>query len=95
MQRKHRDILIIGFFLALGLALILFDASNIVVLQSFGIGLFLVAGSHITRRVLFNLLDMQSIAQKAQQEPVGAAIVFASICGFLVSIMWIGMAVLR
>ena len=41
---------------------------------------FLVAMSHIMRRVLFPGLDIQAIARKAMMDPIGAAIVFASIC---------------
>lgn len=95
MQRHHRDIgvlLVFGFIFA---ALLVLDESNWAIAQSVAVGTVLVAGSHITRRILFNRLDLQDIAVKATEHPVGAGIVFAAICMFLMSIMWISMAVLK
>ena len=82
--------------LVMGALLYLADPSNVVVFQAMGIGIFLVGGTHLTRRVLFNKLDLQVIAQKAVAENnVSAAIVFASIVFFLVSVIVVSMSVLK
>lgn len=93
--RWVRDLVRFLVFAGFGAGLYLFDSTNMVVLQAFGIGTFLVMGSHLTRRLLFSKLDLQSIAVKACASPMGAAVVFATICGVLVAIMHIGMAVLK
>lgn len=95
MKRMSRDLVVLALLAAVGVLLMLFDSSNVVVLQAFGITLFLVTGTHITRRVLFHRLDLQEIARFAASHPVGAAIVFASILVFLVAVMHIGMSVLK
>lgn len=95
MSRTYRDVLVVLLWVVLGVLLVVIDRANVVVLQSFAIGLFLVAGSHITRRVLFHRLDLQTLASKAGETSVGAALVVASVCAFLVSVMWVGLAVLR
>lgn len=95
MNRKYRDLIVITTLIVLGGFLLWMDMANVVVMQSFAIGLFLVAGTHITRRVLFDKMDIQEIAKCGAKEPIGAAIVFAAILMFLVSVMWIGIAVLK
>jgi len=95
MKRIWRDFYIIVLFVLLGTGLLWVDASNIVVFQSFAIGAFLVAGSHITRRLLFPQLDLQEIAKSGAKDPLGAALVFLGILAFLVSVMWVGMGILK
>lgn len=79
-------------------ALLLFhdlDGANAVWLYAIGVGILLAGGSHITRRVMFNKLDLQSIALKASEHPIGAAVVFMCICFVIVSLIWIPVAVVR
>lgn len=71
------------------------DISNLIWVYSLGVGVLLAAGSHFTRRIMFNRLDLQSIAQVAVETPIGAAIVFFSICLVLISLMWIPVMVVR
>lgn len=72
------------------------DPANVVVFQALGIGVFLVGGTHLTRRILFHKIDLQSIALEAVKENnFSAAVVFAAICGVLVSIMFLSMQVLK
>lgn len=79
-----------------GYLLIATDASNVVVVQALGIGLFLVGGSHLTRKILFYRLDLQSIAKQAMEEKnMAAAVVFAAIVFFLVAVMYLSMSVLK
>lgn len=40
----------------------------------------LCAFTHVTRRILFNQLDLQEIARRASSTPLGAGMVFASVC---------------
>lgn len=81
---------------AAGVLLYLADPANIVVFQAMGIGIFLVGGTHFTRRILFHRIDLQSIAIKAVEEKnVAAAIIFAAVMFFLVAVMVVSMSVLR
>lgn len=92
-----RDVLRVGILLlVVGTVLVIHDNTNIVVVQALGIGLFLVGGSHLTRRILFHRIDLQSIALRAVEEKnAPAAIVFAVIVAFLVAIMHLSMSVLK
>ena len=92
--RKKNDLIRTLLFVVVAAALLVFDVANIAVLQAAVVGVFLAIASHVTRRILFPDLDMQLIAEKASKEPTGAAIVFASVCLFLVAVMCMGMAVL-
>lgn len=91
------DLIRIGILLLLaGVALYLFDPANVVVFQALGIGIFLVGGTHFTRRVLFHKMDIQDIANKAVQErSLPAAVVFAAICAFLIAVMFLSMSILK
>ncbi len=72
------------------------DPANAVIFQAFGIAVFMVGGTHLTRRILFNRVDLQDVANEAwKNNNVGAAVVFASICVFLISIMYLAMQVIR
>jgi len=94
-RKLTRDLSRALAFMVFGALLYAFDDTNLVVIQSFAIGTFMVLGSHLTRRLLFSRLDLQLIALKACETPGGAAVVFATICGVLVAIMHIGMSVLK
>lgn len=79
-----------------GWFLYLADPANSVVFQAMGIAIFLVGGTHLTRRILFSRLDLQQIASKAINENnLPAAVVFASIVVFLVAVMHLSMAVFK
>ena len=97
MRRFAVDVVKVLVLLVLtGVGLIYVDPANVVVFQALGIGIFLVGGTHLTRRVLFHRLDLQSIAQRAVEEAnFPAAVVFAAICGVLVAIMFLSMQVLK
>jgi len=72
------------------------DESNIVVVQAMLISLFMVGGTHLTRRILFPRLDLQAIATDAcVNNKLGAAIVFAAVVLFLVAVMFLSMSVLK
>jgi hypothetical protein len=43
-------------------------------------GVIKVAFAHLARRGLFDYLDLQRVAEKAQQTPLGAGLVFVGVC---------------
>ena len=72
------------------------DPANAVVFQAMGIAIFLVGGTHLTRRILFNTIDLQRIAKIAVDERnLPAAIVFAVFVMFLISVMMLSMQVFK
>lgn len=72
------------------------DPANDVVYQALGIAIFMVGGTHLTRRVLMPRLDLQLIALEAVKEKNWpAAIVFAVVVYFLVAIIQVSLAVLK
>jgi len=95
MTRVSRDLSVVGAFLASLVFLLLIDQANTVIIQSFAIGLFLVAGAHLTRRMLFHQVDLQKFANHAASEPIGAAMVYAATLAFLSWVMWLGITVLK
>ncbi len=79
-----------------GFTLYWIDPSNTVVFQASLIGIFLVGGTHLTRRVLFPLLDLQAIAKDAIKENnMAGTIIFCAIIYFLVSVMNLSMMILK
>lgn len=73
-----------------GAGLYLVDSANVAVFQSLGIGMFLVGGTHVTRRILFHKIDMQKVALEAVSERnLPAALVFLGMCGVIVAIMFL------
>lgn len=64
-------------------------------LTSSAIVLAIAALSHLTRRVLFPRLDLQKIAEKALEHPIGAAIVFFGISLVLAVLVYANVAMLR
>lgn len=85
------DVARIGVLLVLaGAALLYMDLSNIAVLQSLLVGVFIVGGTHATRRILFPKLDLQQIALQATREAnLPAAIIFLAIVLFLIAVMFL------
>lgn len=96
MRRFLHDFLRVALLMFLaGVILFWADPANAVVFQSLGIGIFVVGGSHLTRRILFPRLDLQAIALRAVEENnFSAAVVFVAVCVVLVAIMFISMRVL-
>lgn len=87
---------ILALLVVVGVGLYLVDPANAVVFQATGIAMFLVGGTHLTRRILFHRLDLQTIAEEAVKDNnFSAAVVFAAICVVLVSIMHLSMSVLK
>lgn len=97
MTRILHDLLrVFVLLVVVGVSLYFIDPANMAVYQALLIGLFLVGGSHFTRRLLFSKLDLQSIALKAIQENnITAAVIFAAVIYFLVSVMELSMKVLH
>lgn len=97
VQRIFTDLLRVGILMLLvGVLLYLADPANAVVFQAMGIAVFLVGGTHLTRRVLFHQIDLQSIARRAMEENnFAAAIIFAAVIYFLVEVMRLSMTVLK
>lgn len=87
---------ITALLVIVGIGLYLVDPTNAVVFQATGIAMFLVGGTHLTRRILFHRIDLQSIALEAVKDNnFSAAVVFAAICGVLVAIMHLSMSILK
>lgn len=95
MTRIHRDIARLFLMVVVGALLVLADTSNWVIIQAYGIGVFFVVGTHFLRRILFTKVDLQALADKADESPIGAAICFASIIAFLVAVMQVSLTVLK
>lgn len=97
MRRFLHDFIRVGILMVFaGVALYLMDESNIVVLQALLIGIFLVGGTHLIRRVLFPRIDLQSIAKTSIEENnISAAIIFASIILLLIAVMFLSMSTLK
>jgi len=89
----YRVVMLIG---VCGVLLYLMDEGNIAIFQSLLAGMFMVGGTHLTRRLLFNRLDLQEVALEAiRNQNIPAAIVFVAICMLLIAIMWLSMSLLR
>lgn len=97
MRRAVSDLLrVVALMGVAGWFLYLADPANAVVFQAMGIAVFLVGGTHLTRRILFSRLDLQQIASKAINESnLPAAVVFASIVVFLVAVMHLSLSVFK
>lgn len=79
-----------------GFTLYWIDPTNTVVFQASLIGIFLVGGTHLTRRILFPNLDLQLIAKEAIKENnISGTLIFCAIIYFLVSVMNLSMMVLK
>lgn len=80
-----RDFTRVFFLLfVIGAFLYAIDPANIAVIHMLLVGMFLIGGTHLTRRILFHKLDLQRIAITAVDEKnMAAAIVFATICVLL------------
>jgi hypothetical protein len=97
MSRFMNDVFRIMFLVGIcGGLLYLLDDTNIAIFQSLLAGMFMVGGTHLTRRFLFNRLNLQEIALTAVRDNnMSAAIVFVAICLVLVAIMWLSMSLLK
>ncbi len=95
IRRTTRDMFRISMLLGVTGGLLLYmDVANVVVIQALLIGIFLVGGSHVTRRLLFPKIDLQEYAKKASETPIGSAIVFSAILVFLIAVIHASMSIL-
>ena len=72
-------------FVVLGI-LVFSDVASSAAYYSFGIILLFTVGTHVTRKLLFPYIDMETVWNKANDTPMGAAIVFAAMC-YLMSVL--------
>lgn len=71
------------------------DAALAPLFTSTALVLFICAISHLTRRVLFPKIDLQVMAQKGAEHPLGAALVFTAIVGLLGTLIVVSVMLLR
>lgn len=97
MSRTVSDLMRVVFLMGVvGTALWFLDDSNVAIFQSLLAAMFLVGGTHFTRRLLFHKLNLQEIALEAIRNRNGAAAaVFFCICLLLISIMHLSITLLR
>jgi hypothetical protein len=86
-MRIGMDFLRLTVLFGLSYALLRGDYSLNTLAISTGVSLFIVALSHLNRRVLFYRIEVQSLALKAAENPVGAGLVFCAIIYFLVALV--------
>ena len=86
---------IILFWLSAWLPQRLGEVALAPLLTSAAMVLALAIMSHCTRRVLFPRLDLQKIALKAMDHPIGAAIVFLGITLVLSVLLYANVSMLR
>lgn len=88
---RTRNILIIGTPIAIILGLLLTDPDKGVSTAMWALGsvsgLVAVALSHFSRKGLFDYIDMEKIAEKAYENPVGAGLVFLGISQVLSALL--------
>ena len=97
LERLLSDVVRVVFLLVIvGAALYFMDPSNTAVFQALLIGIYLVGGTHLTRRILFPKLDLQQIALEAIRDNNFAGVaIFGAVIYFLVSVMELSMKVLK
>lgn len=64
-------------------------------LSSVAILVSLCLASHLVRRIFFPMLDLMKFAITASETPLGASIVFASVCYVLVTLINANVAMMR
>ncbi|MDO8771912.1 MAG: hypothetical protein Q7K57_25005 [Burkholderiaceae bacterium] len=81
---RFRNLFIIFSLLAVGSGLFLTDPdkgiNTGIWLLSVATGVVAVAAAHLSRKGLFDYLDMEVLAKKASEEPTGAGLVFIGVC---------------
>lgn len=97
MNRHFSDAIRIVLLMGVaGAYLIMSDPANAAVFQSLAIGVFLVGGTHLMRRILFNSIDLQEIVRSAvDDKSLPAAIVVLAFMFFLVAVMYLSLQVLN
>jgi hypothetical protein len=93
--RYSTDVVRLLGIVAIATVLLYDDMANRVVITSLLIGVFLGLGGYFTRRIASHKLDLNELAKIAMGSPIGAAIVFASLMVYTVSVMWISIAILK
>lgn len=85
-----RDMPRVLVLIGLGYWMLAPDMATLTLIRySFGLALFLVAASHLTRRLLFTNIDLQDMLRKARDGSLGAAVGAASVCAVLIALMFI------
>jgi multisubunit Na+/H+ antiporter MnhB subunit len=91
-MRFRNVLLIIGSFLCL-LALFLTDpdkgASTGIWVVGMATGIIAVAMSHISRKGLFDYINLEEFAKRAYESPIGAGIVFMGVCMVVSSLLMV------
>jgi hypothetical protein len=97
VRRFIADFFRVGLLMiCIGIGLYWADEANVVIFQAAGVGLFLVGTTHLTRRIIFPRLDLQSIAISAIKERNYCALgVFSTVVAFTVAVMFLSMRVFR
>lgn len=88
---RFRNVLLVVFPILLAAALFFTDVDKGVTTATWFLGLgtyvLAVAMAHISRKGLFDYIDMQEYAKKASETPLGSAIVFLGVCVVLVGLL--------
>lgn len=71
------------------------DNSYRVVLYAIAISLALALMSHVTRKVLFPYIVMEELAKTAMKTSQGAAVIFASVCAVVITLILASVSLLR
>lgn len=88
---RFRNVLLVLFPILLTLALFFTDvdkgATTAIWFLGMGTGVIAVALAHLSRKGLFDYIDMQEYAKKASETPLGSAIVFLGVCVVLYGLL--------
>lgn len=97
LERLISDLVrVILLLVVVGVVLYFQDPTNVAVFQALLIAIFMVGGTHLTRRILFPKLDLQKIALDAIKENNFAGVaIFCAVIYLLVAVMELSMKVLK
>ena len=88
---RFRNWLIVAAPLAVAGAMLFTDPDRGVAtglfLMSLAVGFLAVAAAHVSRKGLFDYLDLRQVAERAQQGPTGAGLVFVGVCIVLAALL--------
>lgn len=71
------------------------DVTSEAAYYAFGIVLLFTVGTHLTRKLLFPYIDLETVWNKANDTPMSSAIVFLSICYLMSTIIQASTALVR
>lgn len=88
---RFRNVLLVVFPILLAMALFFTDVDKGATTATWFLGLgtyvLAVAMAHLSRKGLFDYIDMQEYAKKASETPLGSAIVFLGVCVVLYGLL--------